>query len=466
MNSQQYVDSKQSHLPPIIPISLDDPPARSRRRQESGKEVSLYQEILNYFFGCCSGSDYSEGGVDYHCLREKSDGPIRGSGNYVDYEMVNCSTNPALMDGTIQSHPPALWLVRNKPKSGEMLGDSSALVGTMRTRATVPSSSPTTAGDPPVTDWVEEAMHLSEVQRLLMQNRIYVSSLKGSKDGLNQDSTIAAVLDGSIKLLGVFDGHGPEGDEVSSATCDVLPKLLLKGVSTNQGSPDVTREMWKDAASSAFTGTQTYLEIVTEQWMRGQPQAPSFDARQSGTTGTVVLLQPPDMLLVGHVGDSKALLGHRKRGFDHWRAEELTQDHKGSLEEERVRIQQAGAELTAPNSDDFGGLRVFNPGQTWPAINMTRSLGDLHAHSQGVSQNPDVKTMLLPIEEDMILLICSDGVWDVVDPDEAIRCVAENQYAANPAEILATKAKSAWERKQLRNHPGYCDDISVVLIYL
>ena len=25
------------------------------------------------------------------------------------------------------------------------------------------------------------------------------------------------------------------------------------------------------------------------------------------------------------------------------------------LEEERVRIQQAGAELTAPNSDDFGG---------------------------------------------------------------------------------------------------------------
>jgi serine/threonine protein phosphatase PrpC len=62
-------------------------------------------------------------------------------------------------------------------------------------------------------------------------------------------------------------------------------------------------------------------------------------------------------------------------------------------------------------------------------INMSRSLGDLHAHSQGVSAEPDVSVTQLHLTQETVLLLASDGVWDVFEPLEAVEFVVQRQQA-------------------------------------
>ena len=65
-----------------------------------------------------------------------------------------------------------------------------------------------------------------------------------------------------------------------------------------------------------------------------------FDCSLSGTTGTVIYFHTQeDTLYVGHVGDSRAVMG-KKSSFL-----ELTRDHKPSSPDEKMRIQANGGQV-------------------------------------------------------------------------------------------------------------------------
>merc|ERR1712060_747394 len=96
---------------------------------------------------------------------------------------------------------------------------------------------------------------------------------------------------------------------------------------------------------------------------------------------------------------------------------------------------------------------------------MSRCIGDLLAHSDcGVTAEPDVMEHKLT-DDDRILLLCSDGVWEFIKPEEAISMV--NDYPPNKAMIAAEKlAKEAWDRWIKEEGGSVVDDITVVLVYL
>jgi len=103
---------------------------------------------------------------------------------------------------------------------------------------------------------------------------------------------------------------------------------------------------------------------------------------------------------------------------------------------------------------------------TGPGLAMSRSLGDLQAHQVGVSHLPDVKRHDLG-PEDKLLLIASDGVWDMFSNEEAVdivarTCGADGQADANLAcQQLCAAAKRTWEIRESR-----IDDITAVMILL
>lgn len=90
----------------------------------------------------------------------------------------------------------------------------------------------------------------------------------------------------------------------------------------------------------------------------------------------------------------------------------LTEDHKPSLEEERIRIEQAGGFV---RFDRVNG-----------ELAMSRAIGDfrykttagLELHEHPVICLPDIAIQQRSPEDESLLLAC-DGVWDVISNEEA-----------------------------------------------
>jgi len=300
-----------------------------------------------------------------------------------------------------------------------------------------------------------------------------VMSLKGNKHAPNQDRAVCASLGrGAVQLLAVLDGHGSSGHVVADVSSEILPKLLLQGLANAGTSFPLVADAdakagCQKASDAAFVALQGFFQGVTCS-SNGFQGSTAVDAWESGTTATVVLLFPEQSALVAHVGDSRAILATRPRDqlSAPWSVSELTHDHKPDFPAERARIERAGAQVGTPNPYD-PTPRVFTPGQTWPYIAMSRSVGDLHAHTQGVSAVPETSVfgkLYDPSTEEAILIICSDGVWDVLDVATVIEFADVRYDSEQAASAVACEAYARWS--DLGYEEGYVDDITVVVKFL
>jgi len=326
----------------------------------------------------------------------------------------------------------------------------------------------------------EHAMSGRELSQVLHGAGTSMSSLKGNKNNApNQDRAFCiGNRASSVEMFAVFDGHGECGHTIAEISCEVLPKLLLRGLAragalpgtqiphdANGNQPDL-----REVACKAFEEMHGIVEVLTSKIVDAEKEPNQIDGRSSGSTGTVVMMMPGRRALVAHVGDSRAVFGRRRRGRSlddrgPWNMIELTRDHKPELDDEQRRIEATGAKVISVGNDILTVTRVYTDHQSWPSINMSRSIGDLHSHTQGLSAKAEVSIMDRlwdPETEEAVLIIASDGVWDVMDGAGAATIVAQEVLNGNdPAVGLASDALDRWVRRGL---PGnYSDDITALV---
>lgn len=267
---------------------------------------------------------------------------------------------------------------------------------------------------------------------------------KGLKpESPNQDD-FCVVLEGANILLGVFDGHGPCGHDVSNFVHALLPKLITSNPEFEVSPSEVIK--------ASFLKAHEHLVSHCDH-----PEA-AFDCRISGTTASLAVFRGKK-LLVAHVGDSRVVLA--KRINDALVAVPITMDHKPTLPEEKARIEEHGGEVKRMPYDI--PYRVFMKDKDYPGLSMSRAIGDLFAHSLGVISEPEV-TELDITEEDEFLLLCSDGVWEFIKSEEAVELVGK--YVAADAKQAGEKlAQLAWTR-WLKNEDEVVDDITVIVAYI
>lgn len=273
---------------------------------------------------------------------------------------------------------------------------------------------------------------------------IAVTCKKGLKpESPNQDD-YSVLVDGSTLLLGVFDGHGPFGHCVSHFIHVLLPKLISQN--------EQLRVTPMAVFPLSFEKCQKSLEMHCER-----PQS-NFDCVVSGSTATVVLIQE-DRVYSAHVGDSRAVIS-RLLPSGKREALVLTPDHKPYLDEEKERIESCGGEVKKQINDI--PHRVFIRDRDYPGLAMSRSIGDLLCREIGVISTPTVTEHLLAPEDEFVL-VCSDGVWEFIENEEAVDFVAGfgRVGVAQAAEQLA---KKAWE-KWLDMEGDVVDDITVMIAY-
>jgi len=162
-----------------------------------------------------------------------------------------------------------------------------------------------------------------------------------------------------------------------------------------------------------------------------------------GTTAVVVLLSSQRMW-VAHCGDSRAVLG---RGGT---AMALTQDHKASRDDEVARVQAAGGHVWWDRV--MGELAV------------SRAIGD-HCLRPFVIPEPEV-CMLDRSPDDEVLILASDGLWDVLSNQEAADMALHTLHATEASGVVgvaaARKAASALTKAALER--GTRDNVTCLVV--
>lgn len=267
---------------------------------------------------------------------------------------------------------------------------------------------------------------------------------KGKKaDAMNQDN-FHIYSDSKSLFLAVFDGHGPQGHEISNFVTNTMPKYIT--TEKAHGLKPL------DAIAKSFKRTERDLEKYCAE------RNNKIECEMSGTTATVVRVQD-SKLYIGHVGDSTAVLGTIKDG--RIKAVKLTVDHKPTLTKEKKRIKAAGGEI---RRIEQGPYRVFMRGEDYPGLAMSRALGDLQAHRLGVSHSAELKEHTL-VPADEFIIVASDGLWEFVSAQEAVDVIFK--YGRTGARIGAEAlSKLAWSRWIKHEQGQVVDDITILVAYL
>ncbi|CAE7294714.1 unnamed protein product [Symbiodinium natans] len=301
-------------------------------------------------------------------------------------------------------------------------------------------------GSPP---WMLTGAHETSVGRLLMSAG--AASWQGNKE-VQEDRFLTDVelqAPGGQRIIGVlvFDGHS--GSLCVDIMMDWLPRNLQKCLSAK---PTLTEEHLKQAVTEACV-------LTDDEFLNKAREREALD----GTTMILCLIWPDEglrgesqpksknRLLVANLGDSRAVLGRQQAG--RLGAVRLSDDHKPGRPDEQRRIESNGGVV-----DMQGVWRVFTPGPAtfggrsllW-GLAVSRAFGDLlmkEPQRYGctgctgalVSAMPEITMYDLNANEDRFLVLACDGVWDVLDDEEAVLVCAEHKTADLAAHALIRRA--------------------------
>mmetsp|Transcript_52219 Transcript_52219/g.124992 ORF Transcript_52219/g.124992 Transcript_52219/m.124992 type:complete len:387 (-) Transcript_52219:467-1627(-) len=276
-----------------------------------------------------------------------------------------------------------------------------------------------------------------------LRHALGVVSHRGHKPDMpNQDEFFVLVQKESV-LMGVFDGHGLDGHNVAHFAQEHLPRSILERLNAGQS--------WEPAVRSA---------VGTLNSECSQDEEMAQKAQLSGTTMTVLMLDSPSPSLwrirCAHLGDSIAVLASRPKGGGAWQVTQLTEIHRADRQDESERITKAGGKVV-----HFEGEPPRLVADEW-CLAVSRSWGDFHAAKCGLSCEPEFSVRDLPTDCECFVLICSDGVWDVMPQLQAVNLIGKYPpaEAQSAVEKLVSKAQLRWQEQG-----DVVDDITALVLW-
>lgn len=263
----------------------------------------------------------------------------------------------------------------------------------------------------------------------------------GSVAKINQDRAIAIypfLNDRKCVLLGVYDGHGRQGEQISQFVKQNLPNTILRHAAV-QTRPAV-------ALKEAY--------VVCDEELA----ASTIEASVSGTTAVTVLVKDATYW-VANSGDSRAVIGRWKSGKKAMTAHDVSFDQKPDTPSEMKRIIAAGGHVT-PAGANGTPARVWH---NFRGLAMARSIGDHNASTVGVVAEPEVHQYTFD-KDDAVMVIGSDGVWELLDSQQVID-IAVQHYSLPAADIvdrIIEQSAYMWKVEE----GDYRDDISCIVLKL
>jgi serine/threonine protein phosphatase PrpC len=258
----------------------------------------------------------------------------------------------------------------------------------------------------------------------------------------NQDAIIMANDPQTNTLvLCVLDGHGEHGDGVSQTFRDALATEMFN------------HPAW---ANDLKTATAEAIAKCERNLLRNY----RIDSEFSGTTLSMAIVRGNHVTGV-NIGDSRVILGKVEAG--RMIAQDITFDHKPESPKEKERILACGGRVFAVEYDDGidGPPRVWLGHMDIPGLAMSRSLGDVVAHSAGVISDPEFTEFELNPETDKFLVVATDGLWEFVTNQETVDYVESHNTPTDAVDVLVTEAATRWMHEE-----QVIDDTTIIVANL
>ena len=255
-------------------------------------------------------------------------------------------------------------------------------------------------------------------------------------------------------FLGVCDGHGIVGHEVSYYIINNLPYELNKNFLENK-----INEIEKISINKINEIIEKTFNKINEKIIND----PNIETTFSGSTCCSVIITP-SKILCANVGDSRAILGKKIRE-NFYISKEISHDHKPNEKLEKNRILKNGGRVES-YKDEKGNLigpeRVWKFNEDIPGLAMSRSFGDEIAHCVGVVCNPEILEIEFE-DEDKFLIVASDGIWEFISSDEAVDILKdyyEDDDIENGVLELYKEARNRWIFEE-----EVIDDITLIVVF-
>ena len=210
-------------------------------------------------------------------------------------------------------------------------------------------------------------------------------------------------------LFCIFDGHGG----------NVTAKLCVKKY------PEIFRKCLLESPLD-------YESALTKSFFLMDKEIEQLKVNEVGNTATVVFINNK-LLYCANVGDSSCALLGKTNEF-------ITVEHKCTDKKEIKRIAKEGGKII---DDRLGGI-----------LAVSRGLGDFDLKTKGLSCEPNIVKKLIDHNLNYCVL-ASDGVWDVLSPDEVSKLIQNKKLD----DMAKTIVKTAMAR-------GSEDNISCIVIEL
>ena len=256
--------------------------------------------------------------------------------------------------------------------------------------------------------------------------------------------------------IGVCDGHGILGQDISAYLVNNLPKNMNNNILNKNIQNIQTEKILKLSQIIQETYIQTNTSLNTDE---------RIDSTFSGST-CVSLIFTQNRIICINVGDSRCILGKNINNNNEWLSKNLSRDHKPSDPDETNRIIKKGGRVESyrDNNGNFvGPERVWLKNEEMPGLAMSRSFGDEVAHTVGVVVDPEIMEYKL-LKEDKFIVLASDGIWEFISNDEVVNIV-KDFYLKDDVEgavnCLYEESKKRWMMEE-----EIIDDITVIVVFL
>ncbi|XP_021719301.1 probable protein phosphatase 2C 39 isoform X2 [Chenopodium quinoa] len=221
------------------------------------------------------------------------------------------------------------------------------------------------------------------------------------------------VEDNELGLFAIFDGH------VSQDVPDYLRSHLFNNILKEPN-------FWTETENAVRKAYRITDSKILEK---------SADLGKGGSTAVTAILINCQKLVVANLGDSRAVISRNGK------AKQLSVDHEP--DSERKDIEDRGGFVTK-----FPGDVARVDGQ----LAVARAFGD-KTMKDHLSSDPHITVEMIDEDTDFVLL-ASDGIWHVMNNQEAVDCIKNVKDAREAAKALIEEAL----------HRKSTDDISVVVV--
>ncbi|KAM9836478.1 protein phosphatase Mn(2+)-dependent 1K [Aulostomus maculatus] len=224
----------------------------------------------------------------------------------------------------------------------------------------------------------------------------------------NEDRLCVARIHDNLLYFAVFDGHG--GPYAANYCYTFMEKFIRDALDKEEDLEKVVKKAFLDTDKSLHKHLSCFDNA-------------SF--LSAGTTATVALLRDGVELVVGSVGDSRAMLCRKGR------ASMITKDHTPDRKDERQRIQRFGGFVT------WNSVGVANVNGR---LAMTRSIGDFHLKRSGVIAEPETQRLTVQHANDSFLALTTDGVTFLLSDQEICDIIGQCSDPTEAADIITQQA--------------------------